>query len=50
MTMRTDRETRKDADLEALRRWVGGEDDALDEWLEGRVRPIVRRPRALLSP
>src|SRR3989304_3680912 len=34
----------------ALRRWIGGEDAALEEWLTDGVRPIRRRPRALQEP
>jgi len=47
MMTRADRET--DANTEALRRWLTGQDAALDEWLDGRVRPIRRKPRALAT-
>jgi len=38
------------AELGALRRWIDGEDAALEEWLTDGVRPIRRRPRALQEP
>ena len=42
------RDSRNDARVAALRRWLDGHDDALDEWLCGRVRPIRRTERRLL--
>jgi hypothetical protein len=49
MTAREDRRDTGDGDLDALRRWLNGQDAALEEWLDGRVRPIRRRRRALAS-
>ena len=46
MAMRTNT-VRQGPELEALRRWLNGQDAALEEWLSGRVRPIRRRPRTL---
>jgi len=46
MAMRTDA-VRTGPEVEALRRWLNGQDAALEEWLSGRVRPVVRRPRTL---
>ncbi len=50
MMMRGLRERTDDANLLLLRRWVQGEDDALDDWLSGRVRPIRRHRRRIALP
>ena len=47
MMTRAGRERTDDANLVALRRWLQGEDDALEDWLSGRVRPIRKHRRQL---
>ncbi|TLZ53172.1 MAG: hypothetical protein E6K18_00960 [Methanobacteriota archaeon] len=45
--MAQDLRGRDDANLIALRRWLEGHDEALEDWLGGRVSPIRRRRRTL---
>ena len=33
----------------ALRRWLGGQDEALYEWLGGRVRKVRHRTKTLAN-
>ncbi len=47
---RTDAAYVRDPHVDALRRWLEGQDEALEEWLSFRVRPLRRRPRTLALP
>src|SRR3990170_7359314 len=39
----------RDPAEDALRRWLGGQDRALEEWLNGRVHQVRHRPRTLAT-
>jgi len=39
----------RDPAEDALRRWLGGQDRALEEWLNGRVHKVRHRPRTLAT-